>query len=234
VFVEAEADGKIASLERAVFFAYAWDCCCLAVGVVPFSRAKYASDVLGHHAPVFAFLAVGLPYTLRWRAVEPVVAVADAAPEARRIFERINGWGFLSSLNETAMCLQQAEIHLKTILDDASRQRPKASASELDGYVFTSTPVQLAELSFKLLVFTAFPALSVAACVEFDVLFWRALPPAASVLGLARSPLFIRTLAWRAFVLLQYPSMAKRTASKLSRFVSRALFGLDVASPKTN
>mmetsp|Transcript_30678 Transcript_30678/g.93774 ORF Transcript_30678/g.93774 Transcript_30678/m.93774 type:complete len:274 (-) Transcript_30678:142-963(-) len=224
-------DDKIAPLERAVLLAYAWDCLALAAGIVPFSRAKSPSDVLGHHVPVFAFLAIGLPYTLRWR-LEPAVAVAQAVPRTIHLFERINGWGFLSSLNETAMCLQQAEIHLKQLLSSRARDVLTRRQSDLNGYVFTSTPVQLVELTFKLLVFTVFPALSVKACLEFDLLFWRS---SSSVLDLARSPLFVRTLAWRAFVLIQYPSMATRTATKLRRFVARAVFGQDVASsPKSS
>ena len=220
------ADGKITKIERSVLVAYAWDLLTLALGIVPFSRAKRSSDVIGHHAPVFAFLFIGLPYTFQLANIEPAVAVSQAVPSAFRIFERINGWGFVSSLNEMIMCAQQSEIFLKRALTR------KESKQELDGYIFTSKVVQLLELIFKLLVFTVFPTLSILGCLEYDMVAWAYYadtPLATTLLRLATSPIFLRTLAWRAFILIQYPPMAKRTYFKLKKHIQLSFMAKNYA-----
>ena len=206
---------RILRIEKAVLWAYGFDMLCLKMGVIPFSRARRPSDIISHHVPVFAFLVIGLPYTLQW-SFEPAVEIALKIDGTRRVFERINGWGFMSSLNEAFMCSQQAEIFLKKSLDDR-RVIPADKNFHARGFFFTSNLVQLIELAFKLSVFTIFPVFSVLACLEYDIIAWQYHGGLTMALNLLRSPVFLRTLAWRAFIVLQYPHMAKRTYSKLHK-----------------
>jgi len=224
----------ITRLERAVFLAYAWDLLCLAAGVVPFSRARGARDILSHHVPVFVFLAIGTPLAFRLRTIEPAVDLAEGSAATARVLARINGWGFVSSLNEAIMSAQQAET-LWNALRSSARRRLASLETKKNGRaaleesgdvcVFNAAPVQLAELAFKLTVFTAFPVLSTRACLEYDVVAWRWARSSGGLLGAVLrflgSLVIVRTFAWRAFILTQYPSMAQRTFAKIGRFVAK-------------
>lgn len=206
-------------LEASVVIAYTWDMVCLAIGIIPFSRVRQPRDIIAHHIPVFLFLGIGLPFMLRLSFIEEAVPLRNDA-RVMRIFERINGWGFLSSLNESIMCAQQAaKFFFKGTVPSALSIAWKL--------------VEFIELIYKLAVFTVLPLMSLLACFEYDIIFWslsarrdRASSTLDGIRRMLSSPVYLRTCIWRLFVATQYPSMATRTWSKLSKF---ALNGIEMS-----
>ena len=137
---------------------------------------------------------------LSWKGIEPAVGHAQT-PSTLVILEAINGWGFLSSLNEFVMCHQQAENYMR------------AHGSRIA--FFSSFPFVVLEISFKLAVFSIFPLFSTRACLRYDVIAWRAAGGSVLRLITSGSCIWVRTWLWRAFIFTKYPSMAKRAWGKL-------------------
>lgn len=78
--------------------AYIWDIICATLlGVIPFSRARHAKDILMHHAPILVVVGLSLPHY-----TSPKAAVAMTPHLARSV-----SYGFLSCLNESIMCMQR-------------------------------------------------------------------------------------------------------------------------------
>ena len=78
--------------------AYVWDIICAVVlGVIPFSRARHAKDILLHHVPILVVVGLSLPHY-----TSPKAAVAMTPHLARSV-----SYGFLSCLNESIMCMQR-------------------------------------------------------------------------------------------------------------------------------
>jgi len=158
-------------------------------------------------------LSIGLPYDLSWTKIEPALVIT--APKKAKLFALINGWGFMSSFNEFIMCSQQAENYWNACVSHPFQIK-----------IAGSTLSQFIELVFKLCIFSIFPAFSVIACLRYDTLAWA--HAATTTFGsrlfitlfhMLRSPIYLRTLAWRAFIAIMYPNMAKRTLLKLRRFI---------------
>ena len=189
--------------------AYGFDLICCAVGVVPFSRCRKAGEIWGHHFPVLCVLVpLGAPFYLRLAAIEPCVATWRNNPRvSEALFYRINSWAFISSLNEFIMCNARSEL--------------EAGKS---GF-WNSRPVAIFELTYKLGIFVVFSTLSFWSCCHFDVVrFNEARSVSATLLGaVARtycSPLQLRTMLWRLFIVTKYPTMAQRTIGKLRKLVT--------------
>jgi hypothetical protein len=197
-------------IDGGVALAYIWDIICINRGVVPFSRCRKGSEIVAHHAPViFFFLPMALPLVMRSSWAEPMIGISNKLDErVLRLYLQGNGWGFISSLNEFIMCMQRVEMsHMQ--FDPRS-------------CFWNSKSIQFLELIFKVGIFTTFSSISCFKSCQIDVIVWQLLSstnPTSSIFDLFimtyKSPIQLRTIAWRLFAITNYPKMAKRTLDKL-------------------
>lgn len=213
-------------MELSVLLAYGFDLFCCAVSVVPYSRCKKGSEIVVHHTPVFLILLpLGIPVWKQWSSWEPMLPFIQALgkksqSDAISLLLRANGWGFVSSLNEAIMCFQKTELSLhglSTMFDNRENIRHK---------FFTSWTMEFLELSYKVLIFWVFPVISFLATLQTDRHFYNfnleQFPSASFLMLLYKTyitPLQLRSVVWRIFIIVFYPSMGKRTINKLRRFL---------------
>ena len=214
------------SMKLAVVLAYGFDLVCCAFSVVPYLGCKKASEIVAHHLPVFLILLpLGVPMWKLWTEWGPMFPFIESLDGEGRDYAislllRANGWGFLSSLNETIMCFQKPELplhRLSTMFEPRDHLRPR---------FWTSWTMEFLELSYKMSIFWVYPILSAAATCETDwhyFYFNKEQYPSASIFMLLCktywSPVQLRSLVWRVFIVLFYPFMGKRTSNKLRRFL---------------
>jgi len=154
-----------------------------------------------------------------------------------------NGWGFVSSLNEFIMCLQRAEMnfygietfHQLSMMDRNSNNSKKHHGHQGERKkIMTSRWVIGFELYFKFGIFCIFSCFGFKACCSLDKVYyghwmevhgngdgngandfdesWKA------VKAIVVSPMFIRAVLFRVFMLSMYPMMGWRTIKKIQQF----------------
>eukprot|EP00316_Scyphosphaera_apsteinii_P009459 CAMPEP_0119306452 /NCGR_PEP_ID=MMETSP1333-20130426/7213_1 /TAXON_ID=418940 /ORGANISM="Scyphosphaera apsteinii, Strain RCC1455" /LENGTH=236 /DNA_ID=CAMNT_0007309761 /DNA_START=399 /DNA_END=1109 /DNA_ORIENTATION=+ len=224
----SELQQRFRHIQVAILIAYLWDVICIASGVIPFSRVRRGSDIVGHHLPILCvFLPLGLPISFNLASIESALQVLDSSlhgPQAvgpQSFLLRIYAWGFVSSLNEFLMCAQRAEAPQGVVT------APK---------LWNARQVQLFELSYKLAIFVVFSMLSAIACLQLDYALWkhaRMKHPTSSFFTLLActylTPIQIGTSAWRLFIITKYPKMAQQTWAKLKKYWFAS--GLDAEKP---
>jgi len=153
-----------------------------------------------------------------------------------------NGWGFLSSLNEFIMCLQRAEMNWYGIatfhqLSKAKGQDLIKQDHEERTKIMTSRWVIGFELYFKFGIFCIFSCLGFRACCGLDQVYYGYLMEAhgdgmtgengvrydfdeswKAIKAIIVSPMFIRSVLFRVFMLSMYPMMGWRTVKKIRKF----------------
>ncbi len=218
--------------DRVVIIAYLFDLlCCYCFKVIPFSRCNSSMDIVGHHIPV---LCVLIPLGVHlWahmlaeiRFVDPIsFAMMDldiGSMYRTRFIEagfKANGLGFISSLNEAFMCFQRAEMSLNEV--HSFREIPR-----INRRFFTSRVIIGIELYFKLCIFWVFSVFSFkVACdlhqnhSEFIGEMAEGEEPAWRTMLLSMKSLcVIRSIIFRVFILVLYPSMGMRTFKKIKQF----------------
>lgn len=212
-----------ARVDMAIAVAYSFDLICCFVGVVPFSRCQKTKEIAGHHYPKLIMILFVLPLWTGLNAIDPLVSIGSS--HVYKLITEVNGFAAISSLNEVLMCFQRAELGRAGImsrLGDTTKQ----------GYIgiWTSRPVMLFELLYKLLFFTVFASISFKAALELDMFlygFYLNEFPQEKTWKLLlrvyfRSPLQIATFMWRLFMLKSYPFLIRRTVRKIGLFSQKA------------
>ena len=179
-----DVQNKLINLDKVVVSAYTFDLFCCYVGqVIPFSRCNSAWDVAAHHLPILlVFVPLNLPmYCERFMHLDPLssdIMGSSLDGEFREAFIdaglRSYGWGFISSLNESFMCLQRAEMSARGLkvfreISDSTSQKMKHKCR----IIFTSRFTIALELYFKLGVFCIFSLCGFRACCDLDVVMFR-------------------------------------------------------------
>lgn len=214
-------------LERAVFLAYTFDLIsCYIFHVIPFSRCDKAKDIASHHLPILLAL-VPLGVTLWSESFQSWDPLLQNILNYHTDFgilrlgvliglSRSVGWGYISSFNEVIMCLQRAEMSLQGCT--------KFRNELLEGMkfrCFTSRPFIGLELYFKCGIFCMFGCFGFQACCSLDkVAYYYLVETGSSNIfkSMISSPMFIRAIIYRMFVLIMYPSMGLRTIKKIKQF----------------
>ena len=135
---------------------------------------------------------------------------------------KANGWGFLSSLNEFIMCFQRAEMSWQGVGDfrDLSRMRTR---------LFTGRTVIGIELYFKLGIFWIFSLFGFKACCDLDKVWYSYFIESTAMTAndtnvwnamrvICSSPMFLKAVVIRVFMLSMYPFMGVRTMKKIREF----------------
>ncbi len=215
-------------IDRAVIAAYTFDLiCCYYFRVIPFSRCNSSMDIVGHHVPILCVLIpLGAHLWTGVRFVDPIsFAIIDLEIGSKYRSGFIaggltaNGFGFLSSLNEAFMCFQRGEMSLQgvTCFRDISSMKHR---------FFTGRVIVGIELYFKLCIFWVFSIFAfkassdlhqnhsefVGEMAEGEEPVWRT--KLLSIKSLA----VIRSIIYRFFILVLYPSMGMRTFKKIKQF----------------
>ena len=223
-------------LDKAVFTAYSFDLiCCYFFKVIPFSRCNSPGDIAGHHLPILlVILPLCLP--LFWEELnflDPLIhGVLDYHADGGLLrlnamdgVIRANGWGFVSSLNEFIMCFQRAEMNMQGVKDFRD-------ISTLQKRIFTGRLAIGIELYFKFGIFCVFSLFGFKGCCDLDKVWYGYISQVhddmsfMTVVGsIFCSPLFIRALVYRVFILVMYPMMALRTFKKIKKFHDEGAYG---------
>ena len=216
------------TMELSVVLAYFFDLFCCALSVIPYSRCKKSPEIVAHHLPVvFILLPLGIPMWARWTSIEPMLSLlpsldAKETDFAISLLFRGNGWGFVSSLNEAIMCFQRAELSLNGLSGMENLNEKRMSKFRF----WTSWHIELIELFYKLMIFCCFSVLSIWATCHIDIFnygLYHQENPTEHIISLLvktyMSPLQMRSVIWRLFIIILYPQMAKRTFLKLRRFL---------------
>ena len=217
-------------LDTCVFFAYTFDLiCCYVFKIIPFSRCNSGRDIAGHHLPILLLL---LPLSIPtcFQQFQHLDQLAnnmieyDDDEEGKVSFRAINGLliangvGFLSSLNEVFMCFQRAEMNLQGVIFFRDIKM-------IQKRIFTSRFMVGAELYFKFGIFCVFSSFSFKACCDVDRAGFEYLNEVSGEMPIWRkvgtvysSPMVIRGVLFRIFMLSMYPFMGLRTAKKIKLF----------------
>jgi len=210
--------------EISIFIAYSFDLfCCYACSIVPFSRCRESREIAMHHLPVVLFIQpLILPVILQWKAYDPVIIelILNGNNNLAYLLTRASTIGYISSFNEAIMCFQRAELTFygrKSMSEDSGQKccEPR---------IFTSGGVQFLELCYKLMIFMILPLFSCKAMFQCDFIFYKA--QMKTVTGLSSffkevvcpyftSPTVLRTILYRFFMIMLYPSMGKKTYQKV-------------------
>jgi len=150
--------------------------------------------------------------------------------------------GFTSSLNEAIMCFQRAELNLQGRLyleegesnDDSVHLKLVSSTKGTRINIFTGKYMQLFELCYKIYIFALCPVFSIKAMFQADYIFIQTQMNNTGIddgsgsglsftgisLAYITSPYMLRSIIYRIFMIILYPSMAKKAYLRTKRLLS--------------